>query len=180
MSNEPTYAEMIAQMKYDAAVRQQNQLVREAQALYQEVQENEKAAADALAQGDTDTANYYVEQLTEKEQELAHVAERLPQPAPQMSQQDINFLRRKQNFRQRYGQAADDTIAKAHLRAVLPRNPSATSSTHPLTYGHGTQVGTPQYYAAVQQELEANAHLNGVRYDASEDLPSWREIAHNS
>jgi len=176
--SEQNYQQMIAQMRYEAAIRQQNQLVREAEALYQEVQENEKAATDALAQGDTETANYYVEQLTEKEQELAHVAERLPPPQPQMSQHDINFLQRKQNFRERYGQAADNTIALAHRRAVLPRNPNATSSTHPLTYGHGTQPGTPAYYRAVQQELEANSHLNGVRYDPSEDLPGWKEIAH--
>src|SRR5215510_15214875 len=97
--SDQNYREQIAQMKYESAVRQQNQLVREAQALYQEVQENEKAAADALAQGDTETANYYVEQLTEKEQELAHLAPQLPQPQPQLSQHDIEFLRRKQAYR---------------------------------------------------------------------------------
>jgi len=174
------FQQMIAQMKYDAAVRQQNQLIREAQALYQDVQENERAAADALAQGDTDTANYFVEQLTEKEQELAHVAQQLPPPQPQMSQSDIAFLQRKQNFREKYGQAADNTIAAAHRRAVLPRNPHATSSTHPMTYGHGTQPGTPAYYHAVQQELETNAHLMGTPYDPGTDLPGWKEIAHNS
>ena len=174
------YREMIAQMKYESAVRQQNQLVREAQALYQEVQENERAAADALAQGDTESANYYVEQLTEKEQELGHIAERLPQPPPQMSQTDINFLQRKHAFRERYGQAADNAIAAAHRRAVMPRNPHATSTTHPMTYGHGTQPGTAAYYHAVQQELETNAHLMGTPYDETTDLPGWKEIAHNS
>src|SRR5262245_65959233 len=99
--SEQNYREQIAQMKYESAVRQQNQLVREAQALYQEVQENEKAAAEALQQGDTETANYYVAQLTEKEQELGHIAERLPQSHPQMSKHDIEFLRRKQNVRER-------------------------------------------------------------------------------
>src|SRR5262245_34772136 len=178
--SEQNYREQIAQMKYESAVRQQNQLVREAQALYQEVQENEKAAAEALQQGDTESANYYVEQLTEKEQELAHLAPQLPQPAPQMSQTDINFLRRKQAFREKYGQAADDAIAAAHRRAVMPRNPNATSTTHPMTYGHGTQPGTPAYYAAVQQELETNAHLMGTPYDATTDLPGWTEIASES
>jgi hypothetical protein len=180
MSNEPTYAEMIAQMKYDAAVRQQNQLIREAQALYQDVQENERAAAEALQQGDTETANYYVEQLTEKEQELAHLAPQLPQPQPQMSKHDIEFLRRKQAFREKYGAAADQAIAAAHRRAVMPRNPNATSTTHPMTYGHGTQPGTRAYYAAVQKELEANGHLMGTPYDPSMDTPGWHEIAHNS
>src|SRR5262245_55513256 len=132
--SEQNYREQIAQMRYEAALRQQNQLVREAQALYQQVQENEQAAADALAQGDTESANYYVEQLTEKEQELAHLAPQLPQPQPQMSQHDINFLRRKQAFREKYGQAADNAIAAAHRRAVMPRNPNATSTTHPMTY----------------------------------------------
>lgn len=180
MANEPTYAEMIAQMKYDAAVRQQQQLVREATALYQDVQETERAAAEALQQGDRDTADYYVGQLTEKEQELASMAERLPQPQPQMSQHDINFLKKKAAFREKYGQAADNTIAAAHRRAVLPRNPHATSTTHPMTYGHGTVPGTRAYYVAVQKELEANAHLMGTPYDETMDTPGWREIAHNS
>jgi hypothetical protein len=174
------YRETIAQMKYEAAVRQQNQLVREAGAIYQDVLENEKAATDALAQGDTDSANYYVEQLTEKEQELAYLSDRLPQPQPQMSQQDINFLRRKQAFRERYGQAADNAIAAAHRRAIMPRNPNATSTTHPMTYGHGTQPGTPAYYRAVQKELEVNGHLVGTPYDPNTDIPGWKEIAHNS
>jgi len=177
--SEQNYREQIAQMKYESAVRQQNQLVREAQALYQEVQENERAAADALAQGDTESANYFVEQLTEKEQELAHLAPQLPQPAPQMSQTDINFLQRKHAFRERYGQAADNAIAAAHRRAVLPRNPHATSTTHPMTYGHGTQPGTPAYYHAVQQELETNGHLMGTPYDPTTDLGGWKEIAHS-
>src|SRR5262249_15365853 len=132
--SEQNYREQIAQMKYESAVRQQDQLVREAQALYQEVQEDEKAAADALAQGDTESANYYVEQLTEKEQELAHLAPQLPQPAPQMSQTDINFLRRKQAFREKYGQAADNAIAAAHRRAGLAPHPPATPPTPPMPY----------------------------------------------
>jgi hypothetical protein len=180
MANEPTYAEMIAQMKHEAAVRQQNQTIREAQALYQEVQENEQAAAEALQQGDTETANYYVEQLTEKEQELAHLAPQLPQPQPQMSKHDLEFLRRKQAFREKYGQAADNAIAAAHRRAVMPRNPNATSTTHPMSYGHGTQPGTRAYYRAVQQELETNAHLMGTPYDPQTDTPGWQEIASES
>jgi hypothetical protein len=177
MANEPTMAEMIAQMKHDAAVRQQNQLIREAEAIYQEVQENERAAAEALQQGDVDTANYYVEQLTEKEHELAHIAPQLPQPAPQMTQADRNFLWRKQAFREKYGPAADQAIAAAHRRAVMPRNPNATSATNPWTYGHGQQVGTPGYYRAVQAELETNGHLVGTPYDPSTDLPGWKEVA---
>jgi hypothetical protein len=180
MANEPTYAEMIAQMKQEAAVRQQQQLVREAQALYQDVQENERAAAEALQQGDTDTANFYVEQLTEKEQELAHLAPQLPQPQPQMSQHDLNFLNRKRAFRERYGAAADQAIAAAHRRAVMPRNPNATSATHPMSYGHGQRVGTAGYYRAVQAELETNGHLMGTPYDPNTDIPAWREIARNS
>jgi hypothetical protein len=177
MANEPTYAQMIAAMKQEAAVREQNQLIREAGALYQEVQENERAAAEALAQGDTDTANYYVEQLTEKEQELASMADRLPPPQPQMSQADRDFLWRKQAFREKYGQAADNAIAAAHRRAITPRNPNATSATNPWTYGHGQQIGTPGYYRAVQAELETNGHLVGTPYDPNTDLPGWKEVA---
>ena len=82
MSDDQDYRSTIAQMRQEAAVRQQNQLIREAQTIYEDVQANEQAANEALAAGDRDSAAYYVEQLQEKEQELAHVAERLPQPAP--------------------------------------------------------------------------------------------------
>jgi hypothetical protein len=107
------------------------------------------------------------------------IAARTPQQ-PQYSQRDIAFLQRKHAFRQKYGQAADTAIALAHRRAVTPRNPSATCETNPLTYGHGTQPGTPQYYRAVQAELETNAHLLGINYDPSEDAPGWKEIARAS
>jgi len=60
----------------------------------------------------------------------------------------------------------------------LPRNPNATSTTHPLTYGHGAQYGTPEYYYWVQEEMDKNGHLNGTPYDPTTDLPGWKEIAH--
>lgn|SRR5262249_1334553 len=132
---------------------------------------------EAAAQGDWETArmrNADIGTWQEQEQALT------PPPQPTLSQHDLNFLSRKQAFREQYGQAGDNTIAMAHARAVLPRNENANSTTHPMTYGHGTTYGTPAYYQAVQAELEANAHLNGTPYDPTTDLPGWKEIAHKS
>jgi len=130
---------------------------------------------EAAAAGDWQTArerNSDVGMWRQQEQDLT------PPPQPQLSQHDIAFLQRKQALREKYPGTSDQTIALAHARAVLPRNPNATSTTHPLTYGHGTQYGTPAYYNAVQKELEVNGHLNGTPYDPTTDLPGWKEIAH--
>jgi hypothetical protein len=129
----------------------------------------------ATAEGDWETARERNADVgTWQDQERALT----PSPQPQLSQHDINFLQRKQAFREKYGAAGDRTIAMAHARAVMPRNPNATSTTHPMTYGHGTRYGTPAYYDAVQKELEVNGHLAGTPYDANTDLPGWQEIAH--
>jgi hypothetical protein len=132
---------------------------------------------EAYVRGDLEEArmrNADVGTWQQQERELT------PPPQPQLSQHDIAFLQRKQAFREKYGAAGDQTIAMAHARAVLPRNPNATSATHPLSYGHGLQYGTPAYYQAVQQEMEANGHLAGTPYDPTTDLPGWKEIAHAS
>jgi hypothetical protein len=78
-----SFAEDIARMRAEAKLREQHQVVREATVLHQEVQQLEQAASEALAAGDTDGANELVEQLNQREEELACVAERLPplQPA---------------------------------------------------------------------------------------------------
>jgi hypothetical protein len=148
------YREQIAQMRYDAAVRQQNQLVREAQALHAEVQENEQAAAEALAQGDTETANYYVEQLTDKEQELAHVAQQLPPPQPQADPRDVNFMNRRAAFFQRHGQ----------------QGAAAYDAAHRYLAGRGWTPRTPGFYKAMDDLMEMHGkQYYGVTFDPNAD-----------
>jgi len=120
--------------------------------------------------------HYYDAEVQRCEEDIAA---RTPQQ-PQYSQADINFLQRKQAFREKYGQAADQAIQLAHRRAVMPRNPNANCLTDPLSYGHGLRPGTPAYYRAVEAELETNGHLVGVDYDKATDLPSWKEAARAS
>jgi len=147
------YRTTIMQMKQEAAQRQQDQLIREAQALYDAVQENEKAAAEALAQGDTDTANYYVEQLTEKEQELAHISGQLPPPQPQIDPRLAQFAQRNHQFLERHGQRAYQALDAAHQYMMRPR----TGSDNPAYTGMGwnpQHVFTPAYFDKLKTLLE--------------------------
>jgi hypothetical protein len=154
MANEPTYAETIAQMKYDAAVREQQQLVREAQALHQEVRETEQAAAEALQQGDSDSATYLAEQLLKKERELQHVAERLPPPQPQADPRDVNFMNRRASFFQRHGQQGAAAYDAAHRYLV----------------GRGWTPRTPGFYQAMDDLMEMHGkHYYGVSFDPVAD-----------
>jgi ATP/maltotriose-dependent transcriptional regulator MalT len=168
MSGE-NYAESIARMKQEAALRQQHQLVREAQALHQEVQEYEQAAAEALAAGDTDGANHLVETLQEREQELAHVAERLPPPPPQIDPRLAQFAQRNQAFLQRYGQRAYEALDAAHQYLLRPRNPNSNDPRYTGAGFSAQAVYSPQYFKALKDLMELHGQeLFGVKYDRSE------------
>src|SRR5262245_44700544 len=111
-----------------------------------------------------DQWHYFDEEVQRCEQQMRAMTPPAP-PDPQA----VAFMQKKQAFRERYGQAADQAIALAHQRAITPRNSQATTATHPLTYGHGTQPGSRAYWRAVNQELETNAHLLGLHYDPTSD-----------
>jgi hypothetical protein len=153
--------EQIARMKYESALRQQNQVVREAQAIFQDMQETEQAAAEALQQGDKDTATYLVEALKEKEQELAHLAPQLPQPRPQLSQAAANFLQLNQSYRQRHGQLADRLFLAAHQCAVKA----------------GYTPDTPAYFKNIRDRMELYAKDSGAPYDSKEQMLTPAEAA---
>lgn len=166
MANE-TYPEMIARMKGEAALRQQEQLVREATALYQDVQETERAAAEALQQGDTDTANYLVEQLTEKEQELGSMAERLPQPQPQMDPRLVQF-----------GQRNADYLNKLRARVGPERTGQFLNWIDARLLRMGYQRNTPGYFERGRDMLELDsARVTSVPYDSKEQMLTADEAA---
>ena len=176
MSGE-NYAESIARMKQEAALRQQHQLVREAQALHQEVQEYEQAAAEALAAGDTDTANYHVSQLTEKEQELAHVAERLPPQQPPDDPLKREFMHLLKPWLERNPQLTTQLLGLAHWRVTAPRLRYPTPAN---PGGMGIRENTRAYWNAMRSNLELYAKDYGMPFDRGQELPHWKDIAQAS
>jgi ATP/maltotriose-dependent transcriptional regulator MalT len=168
MSNED-YRSTILRMKQEAAARQQDQTVREATAVYDEIRATEEAAAEALAAGDTDTANYYVEQLTEKEKDLAYYAQQLPPPPPQIDPRLAQFAQRNQAFLQRYGQRAYEALDAAHQYLLRPRNPNSNDPRYTGAGFSAQAVYSPQYFKALKDLMELHGQeLFGVKYDRSE------------
>jgi len=178
-----SYQQWVAQQQqqrnYEAAwdqdrLQQQAQdRVHDLQYTREQLQQARQERDDAAARGDWEEArlrNADVGMWQQQEQEL------LPPPNP-LSQHDIAFLQRKRAFLEKHGQAGLNAIALAHQRAVMPRNPHATSATDPMSYGHGLRQGTPAYYRAVEKELEVNGHLVGVDYDPSADALDWKGAA---
>jgi hypothetical protein len=98
-------------------------------------------------------------------------------PPSQPNPNDIAFLQKKAAYRQRFGQLADAVILRAHQQAVTPRNPNASSQSHPNTYGSGLRPGTPAYYKAINSYLELYGAALGAPYDPNEDGLTANEAA---
>jgi hypothetical protein len=166
MSN---FAEDIARMKQEAQLRQQHQLIREAQSLHEQVRETEEAAAEALAAGDTDTANYYVEQLTEKEQELAYVAERLPPPPPQVDPRVAKGYQRNRAYFDRYGERGLQPFAAAFEHLTRPKNPNSADWRQSGMGLTPDQALSPAGQTLMEDWVEVNGKpLFNVQYDPNE------------
>jgi hypothetical protein len=179
MSNEDYRSTIaaIGQMKQEAQLRQQHQLIREAQVLHQEVQENEQLASEALASGDTDTANYYVEQLTEKEQELASVAERLPPMPPPDDPLKREFMAMLKPWIDKDPQRATQLLGLAHQRVTQPRVRFPTPNN---MGGMGIRENTRAYWRNMRDNLHLYAKDFGLPYDQGMEMPHWRDAAHAS
>jgi ATP/maltotriose-dependent transcriptional regulator MalT len=172
------YRSDIMRMKAEAQQRQQDQTLREAAAVYQEVQATEEAAAEALAAGDSDTATYYIQELVEKEKDLAYYADKLPPPPQQIDPRLAQFAQRNQAFLQRYGQRAYEALDAAHQYMMRPRNPN---SNDPRYHGMGfpaQAVYSPQYFKALKDLMEMHGQeLFGVKYDRSEQALTPNQAA---
>jgi hypothetical protein len=168
MSNE-NYAETIARMKAEAQQREMNQNLREAAAVYEEVQENERLAAEALAAGDQDSANFYVEQLAEKERELGYYAEKLPPPPPEVDPRIAKGYQRNRAYFDRYGNRGWEVFAAAYGHLTRPKNPNSTDWRQSGMGLTPDQALSP----AGQRLMEDWAEVNGkplfnVQYDPNE------------
>src|SRR5262245_177740 len=79
----------------------------------EQIAEARRERDEACAQGDWETARMRNADIGTFEQQARDLT---PPPQPTLSQGDLNFLSRKQAFREKYGQAGDNTIAMAHAR----------------------------------------------------------------
>jgi hypothetical protein len=139
--------------------------------------------AEASRERDTLLANGNVEEAEWRDKDCEQLEAEYQQyvpPRSPFSQQDIAYLQKKTAFREKYGPAADAVIARAHRQAVMPRNPHATSATHPDTYGSGLRPGTPAYYRAVDNYLDLYAKDFGVNHDSNQDALNWKQAARAS
>ena len=157
-------------MRQERAQRENNNQLQEIRQNYQEAVQGRDEAA---RRGDRDE----FESFDDWAADLEKAWQQLNPPQSPYSPQDIAFLNRKKAFRERYGQAADALIARAHQQAVMPRNRNATSQTHPDTYGSGLKPGTPAYFKAIEDYLELYAPSLGYHYDPNEDALTPNEAA---
>jgi hypothetical protein len=168
------YRTQIAQMKQEAAAREQAQLVREAQVLYQEVQQNEQLAAEALQAGDTETANYYVQELSDKERELAFVAERLPPAPPPDDPYKREFLHLLKPWMDKDPQRATQLLGLAHQRVTAPRVRFPTPNN---PGGMGIRENTRAYWRNMRDNLHLYAKDFGMPYDPGMENLHWKDAA---
>src|SRR5690242_10231019 len=160
MSN---FAEQIARMKAEARLREQHQVVREATVLHQEVQQLEQAASEALAAGDTDGANELVEQLNQREEELACVAERLPPMTPADDPFKREFMAMLKPWMDKDPQRATQLLGLAHQRVTQPRVRFPTPNN---PGGMGIRENTRAYWNQMRNNLELYAgSVGGPPYE---------------
>jgi hypothetical protein len=170
-----SFAEDIARMKAEAKLREQHQVIREAQALHGEVRQLEEAASEALASGDTDTANYYVEQLNEREQELACVAERLPPPQPADDPLKREFMQMLKPWMDKDPQRATQLLGLAHQRVTQPRVRFPTPNN---PGGMGIRENTRAYWNQMRNNLELYAgSVGGLPYEQGMEMMHWKDAA---
>jgi len=118
---EPTYQQTIAAMRQERAQRERLNQLEYTQAEYREaVRERDEAAARG------DWAEFELRDNDCMAHEQQWAALNPPRP-PQMDPRAVEWLRRRQAYRERHGQAADQAIQMAHNYAVAPRDPNATA-----------------------------------------------------
>jgi hypothetical protein len=163
------YRSDVMRMKAEAQKRQQDQLVREATAAYEEVRATEEAAAEALAAGDTDTANYYVEELVEKEKDLSYYADKLPPPPPQVDPRVAKGYQRNRAYFDRYGNRGLQAFSEAFNHLTRPKNPNATDWRQSGMGMTPDQALSPAGQKLMEDWVELHGpSLFNVRYDPSE------------
>src|SRR5262249_48909983 len=122
----------------------------------------------AIANNEMELAASADDQCQYLEQEYAQlVGPQQPQADPRM----VEFVRRRQPFVERHGQAAYQAMDMAHQYATRPRNPHPTPQAVAAgNHGMGLTPGTQQYFDAMDSLLTMYSKDMGLHYDPEEKL----------
>src|SRR5262245_8819690 len=131
--------------------------------------------AEAVRERDTAIANNEMELAASADDQAQYLENEYAQlVGPQRPQADprmVEFVRRRQPFVDRHGQAAYQVMDMAHRYATTPRDPNANPSTVAAgRSGMGLQPGTPQYFDAMDSLLTMYSKDYGLTYDPEEKL----------
>jgi hypothetical protein len=125
----------------------------------------------ALNSGDAETAAFADDDCVQLEKEYLQYC---PPQQPQWHPKDLEFLHKKQAFRERHGAAADNAIRMAHEYVTRPRleNPGPNSGS-----GMGLRPNTPAYYKRMDDLLEMYSKDLNLHYDPNEITLTPNEAA---
>jgi hypothetical protein len=157
-----SYQEEVARWRMQ---RHQQQVQDRVSQIADEYREVVRERDTALANGDAETAAFRDDDAIQLEKEYL---EYVPPQQPRWHPKDLEFLQKKQAFRERHGQAADNAIFQAHQYATRPRlsNPNINNLN---SHGMGLRPNTPAYYRAMNNLLDMYAKEGGLQFDSNED-----------
>jgi hypothetical protein len=158
-----SYQEELARWRME---RRQAEIADRVEQIRQEHAETSRERDTALANGDTETAEFRDKDCEQLE---AEYNEYVPPQQPQVHPQWATWIRRNSNFIEREGQRGVQAVTDALAYMQRPRNPNTTD---PKYTGMGLspqQIFTKQGLDKLETLLETHGQqFYGVKYDASE------------
>jgi hypothetical protein len=156
-----SYLEEVARWRMQRHQQQAQDRVNQLVGEYREVVRERDSA---LSRGDVEEAELRDNDAIQLEREWQQM---VPPQQPQWNPKDIEFLRRKQAFRERHGQAADAAIRQAHDYVTRPRlaDPNISNVNY---HGMGIRPHTPAYYKRMNDLLELYSKEGGLTFDPNE------------
>jgi hypothetical protein len=154
-NDQQSYQQQIAQMRQERREREVQERVEYVTAEYNDALRRRKEAEEIGDREAWDLAD------ADLEMQESNLREMFPQQ-PQMSPQSVEWLKKNESFRRRYGQVADQWIVHAHNNAVRA----------------GFKPDTKPYFDAVETSLEVGGPIfGGPRYDPSDQMITPNEAA---
>jgi hypothetical protein len=157
-----TYQEELARWRME---RRQAEVADRVEQIRDEYTQASRERDTALANGDTEEAEFRDKDCQQLEEEFAQY---VPPQQPQVHPQWANWIRRNSTFIEREGQRGVNAVQDALAYMQRPR----TSSADPRYTGMGLrpeQIFTPQGLNKLETLLETHGQtLFGVKYDANE------------
>jgi len=166
-----TYQEQIAAWR---AQRQQQQV-------NDRLQQIRSEHAQAVRERDVAIPENRMEDAELRDMDCQQLEQEWHQYNPPRQQADprmVEFVRRRQPFVDRHGQAAYQAMDMAHRYATAPRDPNATAaSVGAGRSGMGLTPNTPAYFQAMDSLLTMYAKDYGLHYDPEEKLLTANQAA---